>query len=84
MQEWLYEGEGKWDRGINKAIILMSLQPGVLYTDPHVPMDSMWTHVESTLSLHGLHEDSMRTWCGLHEDSMDFRGSPWLYFLQST
>src|SRR6202167_5132336 len=24
-------------------------------------MDSMRTHVESTLSLHGLHEDSMRT-----------------------
>jgi hypothetical protein len=45
---------------------------GVLYTPPHVPMDSMSTHVQSTLSLHGLHKHSMSTWCGVHEESMDF------------
>jgi hypothetical protein len=38
---------------------------GVLYTRPPVSMDSMRTCVESTLSLHGLHEDSMRTLWGL-------------------
>ena len=55
-----------------------------LYTHPRVSMDFMRTHVESTLSLHGLHEDSVRTRCRVLEDSMDFRGSPWLYFIQST
>jgi hypothetical protein len=44
----------------------------VLYTPPHVPMDSMSTHVQSTLSLHGLHEHSMSTRCRVHEESMDF------------
>jgi len=52
---------------------LVGMVGGALYTHPRVSMDSMRTHVESTLSLHGL-----------HEDSMDFRGSLWLYFLQST
>src|ERR1700727_3380504 len=50
-------------------------------------MDSMRTHVESTLSLHGLHEDSMRTpWIlegvhgcisySLHRVHMDSMWSP--------
>ena len=34
---------------------------GVLYTPPHVALDSMSTHVQSTPSAHGLHEHSMST-----------------------
>jgi hypothetical protein len=48
MQEWLYEGDGKWDRGINKAIILMSLQPARWYILPYPYMWRIVTRLNET------------------------------------